>query len=99
MRRIYAIWFVRQVVSPAVLKSAVAVAFLWRLKEYVSLRNVIANAPSLADPAHTASFLGYAFTHTQGVVQLLLVGLFVLGLWLARDIIRGYAVLGLKQLA
>ncbi len=93
MRRIYAVWFVRKVASPAVLKGFIAAALLWRLKEYVSLRNVIANAPSLADPAAALGFFQYAFLHTQSIVQILALSVIALCLWLARDVIRAYAVL------
>jgi hypothetical protein len=98
MRRIYAVWFVRKVASPAVVKFAIVIAILWRLKEYVSLRQVIANAPSLAAPTQVALFFEHAFANTQFVVQGLVLALIVFALWCARDLIKGYAVLGLKTI-
>lgn len=91
MRRVYAIWFVRQVLSPLSIKIAIALTLVWQLKEYVSVRQVIANAPSLADPLSSLSFLSTAFVSTQLVVQILVVGLILSLAWFFRDILKGYA--------
>lgn len=99
MRRIYGIWFVRTVASPAVVKALIASALLWRLKEYVSLRNVIANAPSLANVGSAFVFFENAFFHTQLAVQAMILALLVVGVWFMRDMIRGYALLAFRQMA
>ncbi len=93
MRRVYAIWFARTVASPAAVKIALFAAVVWRLKEYVSLRHVIANAPSLTSIPGNFFFFEAAFFHTQLVVQGLVVASLALVLWFMRDIIRGYAML------
>lgn len=93
MRRIYAIWFVRTVVSPASLKAAIALALLWRMKEFVSVRQVIANAPSLLNPAGNLVFFESAFFNTEFAVQGTLLALLFVGTWFVRDLLRGYALL------
>ena len=91
MRRVYAIWFVKKILSPAVLKGGILVSILYQLKEYVSLRHVVGNAPSLADFSASFSFLASAFFHTQAMVQLLSIGLLAFGIWFVRDLLRGYS--------
>lgn len=93
MRRIYAAWFVRTVASPAAVKAAIVLALLWRLKEYVSIRHVIANAPSLWNPFGNLIFFETAFFHTHLAVQGLVLASAIFALWLLRDLIKGYALL------
>ena len=91
MRRVYAIWFFKKILSPAVLKGAILISILIQMKEYVSLRHVIGNAPSLADFSASFSFLINSFWNTLPMVQLLSIGLFAFGVWFIRDLLRGYS--------
>jgi ubiquinone biosynthesis protein Coq4 len=91
MRRVYAVWFLKKVASPAAVKLALLGLFLLRLKEYVSVRHVIANAPSLTEIGVNLKFFASAFANAEFAVQFLSFGLATLSLWFVADLFRGYS--------
>ncbi len=91
MFRVYRDWFMRRIVVPFGAKAFGILAFLWILKERVSVRHVVANAPSLANPLHDALFFQRAFFATELVVQVTLVASALFVAMLVRDVLRGYS--------
>jgi hypothetical protein len=82
MRRVYAVWFAKRITSPFVIKFVVLILFIFRMGSYVSFSNVVANMPSFA----SYGFFWSAFLNTETALKLLLVGVFLLAVWLLRDI-------------
>ncbi len=91
MRRVYAIWFVKKIASPAVVKFGIVLACLFQLKESVSLRMVIANSPSLTDIGHQMQFISGAFGHASISVQVLSISITIFALSLIFDLFRSYS--------
>lgn len=84
MRRVYAVWLVKKVFSPVVVKAAILLAFIWQMTAYVSFGNVMANIPSLT----AYNFYWNAFANTETISQLLALGSMFLVAWLVRDIYK-----------
>jgi len=85
MRRVYFIWFLRKALQPTVLKTLVAGAFLWQLTSYISIKNIIVNWPLRGDLLANYKFVESAFVNTESMTVILVVGVGILALWLARD--------------
>ncbi|MBI2045899.1 MAG: hypothetical protein HYT28_00530 [Parcubacteria group bacterium] len=92
MRRVYAVWILKNVVRPLLIKGSIAVAFIWEMKQTVSLRHVFANIPNPTDMGAVYNFFSYAFTHTETAVQVLSFALAALGLWMIRDVFSSFKV-------
>lgn len=86
MRRVYLTYALRSVFHALTLKTAGVVLFVWGILLQVSVTNVIANTRQAAD----ASYLAYAFAHTEFLVQALVIGALLLGVWLLYDIYRNW---------
>ena len=86
MRRIYAVWILKNVVRPILIKGSIFVVFVWEMRQTVSLRHVFANIPDPSNIGAVYNFFSYAFAHTEVAVQALFVGLALLGVWMMRDI-------------
>lgn len=85
MRKIYFLWFFKQVVNRTTAKIALAVTLLWQLSVTVSIPNVLANMRSLADLPSAAAFMESALVNTEVMTLMLLSGITVVGLWAVRD--------------
>lgn len=88
MRRVYAIWMLRKVTSPRVVKSLILLASIWQIKDRVFVAKVFENMPSLADIQATYSFFSSAMMHTQLAVQVSILAGALLSLLLLRDFIN-----------
>lgn len=88
MRRVYAIWFAKKLLSPKAVKAYIFTGLVVQVLGVVSVRSVIANSPSLFDIPHTSQFLGNAFVNTDVVVQLSLSALILITTWTFYDMFR-----------
>ena len=86
MRRVYLVYFVRQLVSPLFLKFAVLAVFLWQIKEAVFVRQVFANMANY-EATELLNFWSAAFMNTELIVQFTALGVGVLAILLFRDIV------------
>ena len=92
MNRIRRIYYIRKVVNPLALKIYTLSFALIGLSFLVSVKNVIANMPSLLDINSIYTFTSSAFLYTEPSVQIILAIAGVSLLWLIRDIVRNIAV-------
>jgi len=90
MRRVYALFLIRSLLSPASRVLALGVSLLL-ITLSVSVPNVIHNMPSFLNIADVSRFFVYAFLNTQVVVQVLLVILTTFVVWTGVDIVRVFA--------
>ena len=86
MRRVYAIWVVRKLLSPTVLKAGIIVVFVNQIASRVWVAKVFENAPSTADIVSFLNFFGTALYNTRTAVQLLSVATIFLAVWLLEDL-------------
>lgn len=86
MRRVYVLWFLRKLTSPAVLKVVVLVALIWRSSRYVSYKDVVLNSPSIAEVGASVNFFTSAFINTELYMQLLLIGVVLVATWSVYDL-------------
>lgn len=87
MRRVYLIWFARQVFNTLTLKVALIALLLSQFVEHVSIKNVIANWHADWGIATSYAFLQSAVLETEFIVQMIMAGFVVLGSLLVRDIV------------
>ena len=87
MRRVYAVFLIKRAVGPTALKLYTLMLASAGIVSLVSVGNVFANMP--ADIAGALTFVLYALSHTEFIIQLLVFGTLGAALWLIRDIIRG----------
>lgn len=88
MRRVYAIWALRRITAPTMLKFYILTAFLWQSAYYVSLPQVLTNLPAVTDVGAQYSFALTAFSRTELMMQILFAGIICLGAWFAIDMYR-----------
>jgi len=86
MRRAHLAYALRRASSPTMIKLYVMAVFVWQLTSAISISSVLANSPKITDPMYLADFFGYAFMHTELLAKLLIIGAFILVLWLLRDV-------------
>ena len=87
MRRVYAVFFIKRAVGPTALKLYTLMLASAGIVSLVSVGNIFANMP--ADLVGAFTFVFYALSHTEFIVQLLVFGTLGAALWLVRDIIQG----------
>jgi len=88
MRRVYAIYLVRQLANPLALKVYTLAAILVGITSLVSIGNIIANLPTAEGFYALYDFSRYAVLHTELAVQALLFGGVVCMMWLVLDCSR-----------
>ncbi len=81
MRRVYALWCLRQLFSSLAVKIYIVFILGLIIKAQVSIIDVWGNAAR-------ADYFLYAFTHTDRVVQVAVLGVLVLSLWFVYDFLR-----------
>lgn len=86
MTRVYFFWFYKKITAPFVMELIVFAGLILGLSIYVSVGNVINNAPSLLSPANLFNFFTSAFFETELIVQLILLMIIVPIALLIRDI-------------
>lgn len=86
MRRVHAVWLMRQLKSGAALRVYVLLCAAAGLSYYVSFGKVIANMPQLSDMSALSAFIFSAFLHTEMVAQMFLLVLAGLFAWVLKDI-------------
>ena len=86
MRRIYIVSYLRTILSPFAIKLYSLAIILWAIGRQVFVAKFVDNIYGLSAPIENFSFLARAFTNTELTVQALVLALFVLGLWLLRDL-------------
>ena len=85
MRRIYIISYLRTILAPLPLKIYASALILWSIGRQVWVSRVLENAPG-TDVSSNLSFFASAVWHAEFLVQTLVLGLLVLGLWLIKDL-------------
>ncbi|MCI0542313.1 hypothetical protein L0Y69_00970 [bacterium] len=88
MRRVYAVWLIKKILSPITAKIVLFAALAKQLFMFVSVRDVIINSPPAYDVFGSTQFFTSAFLNTSVMVQVSLVGIAALALWLSRDFTR-----------
>src|SRR3989344_3184993 len=86
MRRVYFIWFIHQVFNAVTAKIALVALFAWQFGSYVSVRDVFLNWHPDWGISGSYAFFESALRNTEFTVQMLLIGIVVVGILLARDI-------------
>lgn len=102
MRRVYAIWFVREVLPWVGLEVAAFAGIAMLMRAQVAIASVAENFQNICTMSGTGScikFMGYAFTHTNVVVQIASVALVALLSVIAYDFVRSFrrSVVALAQ--
>jgi hypothetical protein len=87
MRRVHVVYLIRQLFSGTALRLYALAVLTFGLLRTVSIYDILANMPQQGLLA-LYDFVTYATLHTELVVQLMLIGATVVGLWLVRDAIR-----------
>ena len=87
MRRIYLIWFFRQLLSPFLIKFYVLTLSLWQIGRLVWVERVFENALTKPDWSASIGYLAQSVSSTELAVQFLLGVVLTGGLWLFRDLI------------
>jgi hypothetical protein len=88
MRRIYLLWFLRQVFNPLSIKAVLIVLLGWQMTSYVSIKHVIANWNLDGGLTGSFSFLESAVLNTEIMTQILVLGMVAFTALLVRDIIQ-----------
>lgn len=85
MRRVYAVWFFRALLSPGLVK-LYAITFLsWEFLSRVSLGYILVNAPGLDEFSKNIGFFSRAFLATEMSIQLIVLSGAVLVALMLRD--------------
>lgn len=79
MRRVWAIFAIRILVSRPSLRLYALGFLLWRTAVIVSVRDVFANMPNIAHVDRLFGFAVNAFLHTEFLAQTLLSGIILIG--------------------
>lgn len=87
MRRVYAIWVLRQIFSPFSMKLLILLGVIKQSANMIFVRSILYNAPSLFDPMANFQFFSSAFFHTNLTIKLLLISTLAMSAWLLRDVI------------
>ncbi len=88
MRRVYLVWFVRQIFNPVTVKAVVVLLLVRQIAIYVSVRDIIANwHPTEWGFSGNYAFLQSAFIETDLMVQTFTLGIVIVSALLVRDVI------------
>lgn len=91
MRRVVAVYYLRKILNPITLKTGILLMGALAFGSLVHVAAIFANMPAYSDIVGLYSFSYSAFTHTEIAVQAtILLSVFVT-LWLARDVVQGFA--------
>lgn len=88
MKRVHRMYYLKKALSPLALKLYGAALIVAALVSLVSVRDIIANMPSLASISDMYLFLSVAIMHTETTVQLALAVFILLAALSVRDAIR-----------
>jgi hypothetical protein len=88
MARVHRIHTLRQFINPTLLKVYGAAVLFGALASFVSVANVYQNMPSLLTPSQFVTFMMNAFSNTELIVQLLLVGFAIVAALMIADMVR-----------
>ncbi len=102
MRRVYVIWFVREVMPWVGVEVAAFAGLAILMRAQVAIASVMENTQNICNAdgiGNCAKYIGYAFTHTSTIVQLATVALVVLLSIIAYDFVRSFrrSVVALSQ--
>jgi len=86
MRRIYVLFVLRKLINAKAMKAYTVTGFIYGVLSLVSIGNIVANMPQISDLSGLLTFVLYALTHTEFVVQILIFGTLAVSLWLVKDI-------------
>lgn len=81
MRRVYAVWFLKRITSPAMVRLYAVVALFVQLLRNISVTNVLENMSGI-DVVGGVLYVAQAFTETELAVQLYLSLFTVVALWM-----------------
>ncbi|HRY62864.1 MAG TPA: hypothetical protein P5056_03795 [Candidatus Paceibacterota bacterium] len=83
MRRVYAVWLLKKIISLAFLRFIVLCGFAFEFAREVSVISVFGNLPAVTDFGANFNYFAFAFSHTELSVQIYLVGIITLVFWYA----------------
>ncbi len=86
MRRVYAVFFLRELASSLWVKAAALAVLVAASALVVSVADVFANMPGVNEPAALYGFFTYAFLQTEYAVQALALGIAVLTAFIGREV-------------
>ena len=87
MRRVYAVWAIRQTVHPVTMKVLLVILLVVRSTTYVSYANVFANMPTSLDMHAGIIFMKAAMYHAHPMTLMLLSSTVWLGVWIIADML------------
>jgi len=88
MFRVRTVYYMRLLLRPVPVKSAVLVLSVVSMSFLVSIPNVIGNMSHLPGAFDAANYIAVAFMHTSPIVEAVIVLSLAAGCWLAYDIAR-----------
>ena len=91
MRRVYAIYILRRLLSPPAIKLYILAIFAGSLVRQVSLDNILANAGQTSGLFGFLNFWLTALAHTETLIQLAIALIVIILCFLLRDIYRNLA--------
>jgi|SRR3989344_4210846 len=101
MRRVYIIWFGRQILSPRTFKAGLLTLFMWQFTAQVHIASVFANAPfGEAGLSTNFHFFELALLNTDFLTLAVLAGVALSGLFFLRELLprRATAHLGFVRI-
>ena len=88
MWRVWLMFLVRRASRPGACRVYVLLVLTWQMLVQVSISNVLNNTPAVSEFRNLYTFYTQAVLHTEFSVQLVLIGLGVLGSWYAWQGVR-----------
>ena len=88
MRRVYFVWTLKTIFSATTTKIAAFAVLLWQLSVHVSIRQVFENWTYDSGISSGYAFIESAFLNTELTTQVLLAGMGVVAILLAKDMLR-----------
>ncbi|MFQ5662069.1 MAG: hypothetical protein ACE5F2_02345 [Candidatus Paceibacteria bacterium] len=88
MRRVYAVYALKRVLSRTAFKIYVAVALLFGIKTFIHVAAVAENMPDFSNLSGLYNFSLQAVVNTEITVQFIVFGVVALVVWTMRDAVK-----------
>ena len=98
MRRVYAVWILKKVLSIVFLQAAILFGFFVEFLREVSVISVIRNLAASSDILSDINYFFYAFVHTEITVQLYLLGIASIASWfITKETLKNLPIISLNK--
>ena len=88
MRRIYAIYILRKILSRTAFKIYIGAALLYGIKVFVNITAVANNMPKWSDTIGLYNFMFYSVMNTELAAQFIIFGFAAFVIWIVKDTIK-----------